>query len=411
MFNPGDVIKLDSGRKIRLDGHLASRGQGVAHLATDLASTQKGVFKLFHTPTQDAVARLRFLVSRSSELKTACPVLFPPIDSLTSNGSVGAFTPWAPGQDLEDFLANFNATLIECLQLGVAIAQAIKALHERQFVHGDLHPGNVRVDRQGSVLKPYVIDLDNFRSPGVPEPSLLGLKEYMAPELWHAMLNHKHAIPDARTELYALGVMIHEILLVKHPATGADQDEAQFLKAIHSGWIQDPARADGVRGTTGGLPTEVLNADLMRMFRGSLNPARRERPSAADWVAALVQALPLVFVCQNCGGPCLIDASKTKCPICRHRFTLKLTGPFGQIPLRDASTVVGRSNLGGSSKVSMRHAVIRRHGPEYWLESVGQNGTRRWASGWLRLPDGQPVLIRKGDRLKLADVEAQVVEL
>jgi hypothetical protein len=409
MFSPGDTLKLDSGRTIRLDGILAPGGQGTAYNATDLSARQQGVFKLFGNPTSETVTRLRFLVGL--KLQTICPVLYAPIDSLTRGGSAGTYAPLAPGQILEEFLASYPATFIEGLQLATAVSAAVKVLHDQRLVHGDLHAANMLVHRYASVLKPFLIDLDNFRAPGVPDPPCVGHNLYMAPELRLALANHRTAVPDERSELYSLGVLNYEILLVRHPATGADADEQQFHKAMCSGWIHDPARADRVSGVLGGLPVEVLNADLMRLFRRGLSADRSERPTAAEWVGELSRALHQIFACTHCGGPCVLDASKNACPICRQAFpTFKLVGAFGQIQLRDASTVVGRSNLGGSSKVSARHAVIRRHGPEYRLESKGQNGTRRWASDWIRLPDDQPVLIQAGDRLKFADVEAQVVD-
>jgi serine/threonine protein kinase len=408
MFGPGDVVELDSGKKIRLEGVLAPGGQGTAYTATDLGSGQQGVFKVFHSPTSDTVTRLRYLVGL--KLQASCPVLIPPIDMFSRNGLVGTYAPLASGQILEEFLVH-SATLVDNLQLGVALARAIQVLHEHQVVHGDLHAGNLIVRRDGSVLKAFLIDLDNFKAAGVPEPPCVGHELYMAPELRLALANHRPAVPDECSERYSLGVMLHEILLALHPASGADKDQHEFYNAMLSGWMHDPARADRIRNAVGGLPIEVLNANLMRMFRRSLSRDRIGRPTAADWVSELSRALTLVFVCPRCGGPCLIDASKTVCPFERQPFPqLKLLGAFGEITLQEAAMMVGRSNLGGSFNVSARHAILRRHGPEYLLESVGQNGTQRWANGWIRLPDRQPVLIQKGDRLKFADVDAQVLE-
>lgn len=411
MCDPGKIIRLDSSIQIRNERPIASDGQGKVYLVTNISSGQKGAFKVFHDNKPDTITRLRFLVARSSELMSACPAICSPIDCATSNGLVGAYAPWVAGENLEDFLVNFKATFIECLQLAVAIAQALKALHELEFVHGDVHSGNVRVERQGSVLKVYIIDLDNFRCQGAPPPIMAGRKEYLAPELWKKLLKHEHAIPDVTTELYALGVMLHEVLLVKHPASGVDGDEGQFVKAMSTGWPHDPARMDRVRGNSDGLPAEILNPGLIQMFRRSLSPTPHERPRAGDWMAELFKALSLVNVCEKCGGPSIVDAPRSHCPICQKPPLLKLAGTFGHIPLRADSTVVGRTNLGGSLLVSTKHAIIRRQGDDYFLESLGQNGTFRRSNSWIRLPDNHPVVIRNGDELKFADVDARVLSL
>ena len=54
--------------------------------------------------------------------------------------------------------------------------------------------------------------------------------------------------------------------------------------------------------------------------------------------------------------------------------------------------------------------MLRRIGPETWVEPIGRNGTYRWDEkhGWLQLVDGQRHLIEDGDRVRFADVQVQV---
>lgn len=154
---------------------------------------------------------------------------------------------------------------------------------------------------------------------------------------------------------------------------------------------------------------EVLNADLARLFRSALSLEPLKRPSPEEWETELSRAFNAVYSCPVCGCPCVIDVSKVACPLCRRPFpylTLRITGNGYTLPLALGATVIGRAQLGGSVKVSARHAVFRRVGPETWLESTGSNGTYRWnGSGWTKLPDRKPVLVQSGDRLRLGDVE------
>ncbi len=117
--------------------------------------------------------------------------------------------------------------------------------------------------------------------------------------------------------------------------------------------------------------------------------------------------------CPKCGGPCVIDVSKISCPLCGSPFphlTLQAIGSGIVIPLVNGATVVGRAELGNSMKVSVRHAIFRRNGPDTWIESIGSNGTYRWNdAGWSRLPDKEPRLVQSGDRLRLGDVEFHLV--
>lgn len=109
--------------------------------------------------------------------------------------------------------------------------------------------------------------------------------------------------------------------------------------------------------------------------------------------------------------PFLVDPSKTACPACGGSFPdwiLRLRDGRA-IPIDEASISVGRTQLGGSRKVSDTHAAFRKIGPDLLVESFGQNGTwRRTRHEWVRLPDRSPVILFVGDRLLLGDVEVRV---
>jgi len=411
MLAQNEIVDLDSGGQARAERLLGRGGGGTAFLATDLATGKKAVLKEAHEITPEGAKRLRHLVAHSRDIQTACIALYSPYDCLTS-GSLVSLSPFAPGQTLESLLAAYDATFVEALQLSLAISHLVCCLHRLRIVHGDLHPGNVLVIREGNVLKCYLIDFENFTHSGVPRPPLLGRIDYLAPELFKALSQGQPAVPDIASELFSLGVMFHEILLVKHPTAGRDRTEKEHEKALNSGWIHDPARADRVSGQTPGFPSSVLDMSLMRLFRRSLSVDPKERVSAADWVDAFTRLLypsPRIEQCDACQGPYVIEASRFMCPSCGYSTLLKLVGTFGGLELRQGITYIGRGNLGGSQSVSDRHAVIRRHGSIYTLQNLGRNGTYRWDGGWVAITD--QYAIRKGDRLLFANVEARVAQL
>ena len=413
MIQPGKVVKLDSGRRIRVDGLIKTGGQGEAYLVTEVNSGQKGVLKVFHKrfANADTLKRLRFLVGQ--DLQSSCPVLYAPVDILNKRDMIGHYTPFADGHSLEEFLGNPNSTFIEEMQLAITLAHSVSVMHSHKIAHGDLHAENVIINRVGNVLKLYLIDLDNFNAPGVPPPACVGHNLYMAPELREALDKGQPARPTVDTDLFSLGVLMHEIILLRHPATGNDDTEAAFQKAMCSGrWLMDPASADSPRKHLGGYPSTVLNANLARLFRSAVSVDPMKRPTSDLWETELGKAFHAIYCCPGCGGPCVIDVSKVACPMCGGPFpslALRVNERGGLINLSSGATVIGRMELGGSLKVSARHAVFRRVGPETWLESTGSNGTYRWnGADWVRLPDRKPMLVQAGDRLRLGDVEVNV---
>ena len=429
MITKGMIVKSDSGRRIRVDGRIMKKdwnpekkkwedvraigGQGEAFWATEMNSGEKGVVKVFHKQYRNSntVQRINFLINQ--DFPSVCPAISAPTDLLNTDEIVGHYTPKAEGETLEKLLIEGNFSFPEGMQLAIATAHAMNVLHQRGIAHGDLRSENLIINRVGSVFQLHVIDLDNFNAPGMPPPPCAGFKLYMAPELQAALEKKQPAIPTVETDLYSLAVLMHEIILLCHPSAGNDDNEADFQKAMCSGkWLLDPAAADGPGGGIGGYPTTVLNADLARLFRSAVSIDPTKRPSSDTWEAELGKAFNAIYCCPKCGGPCVIDVSKTTCPLCGSPFphlTLRINGHGGALPLTNGATVIGRAELGGSMKVSVRHAVFRRVGPETWLESTGSNGTYRWnGSGWTKLPDRKPLLVQHGDRLRLGDVEVQL---
>lgn len=413
MLLAGKKIKLNSGAHVRIESLIKAGGQGEAYWASGPRSGGRGVVKIFHPrfATPETAQRMLFLVAQ--RLHPLCPVLCAPVEVVQDGAWVGHYTPIAEGIALEEYLASPTATFLEAIQLALALAHAVDILHQRGLAHGDLHAENLIVQRAGSVFKLSLIDFDNFAAPNLPPPPCVGHNLYMAPELRSALANGTPAFPTIEADRFALGVLMHEIILLVHVSAGNDQNEADFQKAMCSGrWLHDPSAPDRPKGNLGGFPVEVLSANIARLIRLALDRNPAQRPTAAAWKTELDRALNSVFSCPQCSGPCLIDVAKVSCPLCGHPFghlVVQDTGGRTLLSLIDGATAIGRNQLGGSPKVSLRHAVFRRVGPETWLETTGSNGSARWSNGtWVKLPDKKSVLVQKGDRLKFADVVVQL---
>jgi eukaryotic-like serine/threonine-protein kinase len=132
--------------------------------------------------------------------------------------------PYASGGSLATMLAHAHSGVAaaEVADLGARLASALAAVHEVGIVHRDIRPANVLFDRE---RRPLLGDVGIARSNG--DGTSAGAAEYLDPGL----LDGRE--PDARSDLYALGVTLYEALAGVPPYTGATV--AQTVAAANLG--------------------------------------------------------------------------------------------------------------------------------------------------------------------------------
>src|SRR5258708_5197538 len=120
------------------------------------------------------------------------------------------------GGSLDQRLRRGALSLGEVSRLLTPIGAALTYAHSEGIIHRDLKPNNILLDRQGA---PYLTDfgiakLVTSNLALTATGTVVGTPSYMAPEQWRG------EEIDARTDIYALGVMLYEMLTGKLPFTG-----------------------------------------------------------------------------------------------------------------------------------------------------------------------------------------------
>ena len=136
--------------------------------------------------------------------------------------------------------------LDRALQIGVQIGDALDKAHRRGIVHRDLKPGNIMLTNDGAKLLDFglaksiapdddasVSVLPTEDNPLTTEGTLLGTVQYMAPE----QLEGKEA--DARTDVFAFGAVLYEMLTGKRAFEGTSR--ASLISAIMSSDPRPPS--------------------------------------------------------------------------------------------------------------------------------------------------------------------------
>jgi serine/threonine protein kinase len=146
------------------------------------------------------------------------------------------------GETLADKLQKGPLPLDQALRYGIQIADALDKAHRQGVVHRDLKPGNVMITKPGAKLLDFglakfkatgsgedAVDLSALpteQKPLTKEGSILGTFQYMAPE----QLEGKEA--DARTDIFAFGSLLYEMVTGKRAFEG--QSQASLISAIMS---------------------------------------------------------------------------------------------------------------------------------------------------------------------------------
>ena len=112
-----------------------------------------------------------------------------------------------------------------CMRLAAGIARALRELHARNLIHKDVKPANVLVDAETGKVRlmgfGIASRLRRERQAAEPPELIAGTLAYMAPEQTGRM----NRSVDSRSDLYALGVTLYEMLTGSLPFTAADPME------------------------------------------------------------------------------------------------------------------------------------------------------------------------------------------
>jgi serine/threonine-protein kinase len=266
-------------------GHRLLRllGQGT-HGAVYLAAPEAGgppvALKLVSLSAGDASAAARDAFLHNA--RTAAGLRHPDIVALHGAGIEGELGWLAmeavPGTDLVRYTER-KRLLPEPLVLRVAerIAQALAHAHGQGVVHRDLKPANVLVHWPSDSVK--LADFGLARDADAAQTAtglVLGTPAYMAPEQLAG------GVPTPRTDLYALGVLLFQLLVGRLPHEAGSMGE--LLRRV----AQEPAPA--LRSLRPELPLalETLVARL-------LAKSPQQRPAEAQALAAQLRTIAIAW--------------------------------------------------------------------------------------------------------------------
>jgi serine/threonine protein kinase len=211
---------------------LSQGGQGVVYEATQHSTKRKVALKMLLPGTHASrAARQRF----EREIEIIAQLKHPNIVAIydagwTSDQRHYFAMDFISGLPLNQYAQSKRLNMEQVLRLFVRVCDAIQYAHQRGVIHRDIKPSNVMVDADGT---PKVLDFGLAKqlasttdTISLPE-QIIGTLPYMAPEQTRGNLDEI----DTRTDVYALGVMLFELLTGQYPYP-VDGELAEVLQHI-----------------------------------------------------------------------------------------------------------------------------------------------------------------------------------
>jgi serine/threonine-protein kinase len=243
------IGRLIDGR-YQVRSRIARGGMATVYLATDLRLERRVAIKIMHGHlADDNTFKTRFVQEARSAARLAHPNVVNVFDQGQDAESAYLVMEYLPGITLRDLLKDYKRlTPEQTVDIMDAVLAGLAAAHKAGIVHRDLKPENVLLADDGRI-KLGDFGLARAASANTATgQALLGTIAYLSPELV------TRGVADARSDLYAVGIMMYEMLTGEQPYVG----EAPMQIAYQHANDSVPAPSSKQPGLPGELDELVL---------------------------------------------------------------------------------------------------------------------------------------------------------
>ncbi len=277
-FRAGQVI---AGRfTLRLV--LGEGGMGTVYLAEQSAPVRRQVaLKLIKIGMDSRMVLARF----DAERQALALMDHPNIARVYDGGTTEAGQPFfvmelVRGEPITDYCDRRRLSVRARLELFVFVCQAVQHAHQKGIIHRDLKPSNVLVTEVDGRATPKVIDFGVAKATELKltdqslgdTGAVVGTPTYMSPE----QADPSSMDIDTRTDVYALGVILYELLAGSPPIDARQFRRGALLEMLRMVREVDPPKPSTRVSTADALPSISANRDvepahLKRVLQGDLD--------------------------------------------------------------------------------------------------------------------------------------------
>lgn len=226
---PAGVTGRLIGGRYELTRRIASGGMAEVWEARDQVLERQVAVKLLHRHlAADAVFTQRFRGEAVAAARLHHHAIVSIYDTSSADGVEAIVMELVRGRTLRDYLdERQRLDPIEVVHIGADVADALQAAHRAHIVHRDIKPANILLcDDERVMVTDFGIAKVRDDSDLTNTGTMLGTVKYLAPEQVEG-----HPV-DGRTDIYALGVVMYE-MLTGRPPFDADTAAATALARLH----------------------------------------------------------------------------------------------------------------------------------------------------------------------------------
>lgn len=254
--------------RYRIEREIGSGGMATVYAAHDLRHDREVAIKVLRPEVASFVGAERFLEEIRTTARLNHPNILPLFDSGEADGLLYFVMPLVAGETLRARMDRESPLPIALVvAIGADLCSALDSAHRRGVIHRDVKPENILLEDGRAVLADFgiarVARSEELRLTGTGVS--IGTPAYMSPE----QILGEHTL-DARSDIYAAGAVLYEMLTGAPPFTGAT------AQAVVARALTEPPSAPSRQRA--GIPASLDAAVIAALQK---DPAQRPPTAAA----------------------------------------------------------------------------------------------------------------------------------
>jgi len=219
--DPLETLRAALSDRYRVERLLGSGGMATVYLAQDLKHDRPVAIKVLRPELSAALGPERFLREIQIAAKLNHPHILALHDSGEADGLLFYVMPYVEGESLLERIAQEKQLPVaDAVRIAREVASALAYAHGHGFIHRDIKPGNILLSGGYALVADFGLARAITRAQSdnsITQSGLtIGTPTYMAPEQANSQ-----GVIDGRSDIYALGCVLYEMLVGDPPFTGS----------------------------------------------------------------------------------------------------------------------------------------------------------------------------------------------